>query len=119
MMPETRFRNHLQYSVSDSSFSEFNNLGQNSMEFLSSRGIRTNKHFNDSRTSSPLPPSAFLKSVNESSYLSIIAKVSAKYSAEKYGWIVCFGLGTFSMPLPKETFKILCLSHYYMSEVLV
>lgn len=83
MMPETRFRNHLQYSVSDSSFSEFNNLGQNSMEFLSSRGIRTNKHFNDSRTSSPLPPSAFLKSVNESSYLSIIAKTPDCVSDEQ------------------------------------
>ncbi|XP_066475509.1 pleckstrin homology-like domain family B member 2 isoform X2 [Tiliqua scincoides] len=83
MMPDTRFRNHLQSPVGDSSFSEFNDLGQNAMGFLSSRGIRTNKHLNDSRTSSPLPPSAFLKSVNESSYLSIIAKTPDCISEEQ------------------------------------
>ncbi|XP_053163902.1 pleckstrin homology-like domain family B member 2 isoform X3 [Hemicordylus capensis] len=83
MTPETRFKNCLQATASDSDFSEFSDLGQNAMGFLSSRGTRTNKLLNDSRTSSPIPSSAFLKNVNESSYLSIIAKTPECISDEQ------------------------------------
>ncbi|XP_077198291.1 pleckstrin homology-like domain family B member 2 isoform X8 [Paroedura picta] len=69
MTPETRIRNHLQVPADDSDFSEV-------MGFLSSRGIRTNTHLNEIRTSSPLPPCAFLKNVSESSYLSIMPKTT-------------------------------------------
>ncbi|XP_054829547.1 pleckstrin homology-like domain family B member 2 isoform X2 [Eublepharis macularius] len=74
MTPETRIRNHLQLPAGDSDFLEFDDLGHNVMGFISSRGIRMNKHLNENRTSSPLPPCAFLKNVNESSYLSIVPK---------------------------------------------
>ncbi|XP_039220001.1 pleckstrin homology-like domain family B member 2 isoform X7 [Crotalus tigris] len=70
---DSRFRDHLQIPAEDSDFSEFSDLGQNSMGFFSSRGIRTNKHLNGNRTSSPLS-SAFLKDVTESPYLSIMSK---------------------------------------------
>ncbi|XP_063161632.1 pleckstrin homology-like domain family B member 2 isoform X2 [Candoia aspera] len=71
---DSRFRDHLQLSAEDPDFSEFSDLGQNSMGFFSSRGIRTNKHLNGNRTSSPLSASAFMKDVSESSYLSIMSK---------------------------------------------
>ncbi|XP_061484077.1 pleckstrin homology-like domain family B member 2 isoform X8 [Rhineura floridana] len=83
MTPETRFRNHLQSPAGDSDFSEFSDLGPNVMEFFSPRGIRTNKHLGDNRTTSPLPPSPFLKSVNESSYLSILSKAPECISDEQ------------------------------------
>lgn len=79
MTPETRLRNHLHSFSGDSSISEFSDLSQNTVGFLSGRGARTNKHLKDNRTESPLP-SAFMKSINESSYLSIMSKVMAKYS---------------------------------------
>uniref|UniRef100_A0A670Y2T2 Pleckstrin homology like domain family B member 2 n=1 Tax=Pseudonaja textilis TaxID=8673 RepID=A0A670Y2T2_PSETE len=71
IIADSRFRDHLQLPAEDSDFSEFNDLGQNSMGFFSSRG--TNKHLNGNRTSSPLS-SAFLKDVTESPYLSIMSK---------------------------------------------
>ncbi|XP_070606244.1 pleckstrin homology-like domain family B member 2 isoform X5 [Erythrolamprus reginae] len=73
IIADSRFRDHLQLPAEDSDFSEFSDLGQNSMGFFSSRGIRTNKHLNGNRTSSPLS-SAFLKDVSESPYLSIMSK---------------------------------------------
>ncbi|KAL7983485.1 hypothetical protein Chor_000361, partial [Crotalus horridus] len=73
IIADSRFRDHLQIPAEDSDFSEFSDLGQNSMGFFSSRGIRTNKHLNGNRTSSPLS-SAFLKDVTESPYLSIMSK---------------------------------------------
>ncbi|XP_060542292.1 LOW QUALITY PROTEIN: pleckstrin homology-like domain family B member 2 [Pantherophis guttatus] len=73
IIADSRFRDHLQLPAEDSDFSEFSDLGQNSMGFFSSRGIRTNKHLNGNRTSSPLS-SAFLKDVTESPYLSIMSK---------------------------------------------
>ncbi|XP_060090510.1 pleckstrin homology-like domain family B member 2 isoform X2 [Heteronotia binoei] len=83
MTPDTRIRNHLQLSADDSDFSEFSDLGQNVMGFLSPRGIRTNKHLNENRTPSPLPPCAFLKNVSESSYLSIMPKTTECVSDEQ------------------------------------
>nr|XP_056714381.1 pleckstrin homology-like domain family B member 2 isoform X5 [Euleptes europaea] len=83
MTSETRIRNHLQLPTGDSDFSEFSDLGQNVMEFLSFRGIRTNKHLNENRTTSPLPPCAFLKNVSESSYLSIMPKTAECISDEQ------------------------------------
>lgn len=80
MTSETRIRNHLQLPTDDSDFSEFSDLGQNVMGFLSPRGIRMNKHLNENRTSSPLPPCAFLKNASESSYLSIMPKVIANFN---------------------------------------
>ncbi|XP_062982909.1 pleckstrin homology-like domain family B member 2 isoform X2 [Elgaria multicarinata webbii] len=83
MTPETRIRNRLQSPTGDSDFSEFSELGQNAMGFFSPRGIRTNKHLTDHRTSSPLPSSSFLKGVNESSYLSIMSKTPDCISDEQ------------------------------------
>ncbi|XP_054829551.1 pleckstrin homology-like domain family B member 2 isoform X5 [Eublepharis macularius] len=83
MTPETRIRNHLQLPAGDSDFLEFDDLGHNVMGFISSRGIRMNKHLNENRTSSPLPPCAFLKNVNESSYLSIVPKTTECVSDEQ------------------------------------
>ncbi|KAF7251214.1 Pleckstrin-likey-like domain family B member 2, partial [Varanus komodoensis] len=83
MTPETRFRNHLQPPAGDSDFSECSDLGQNAMGFFSPRGIRTNKHFSDHRTTSPLPPSSFLKGINEPSYLSIMSKTPECISDEQ------------------------------------
>ncbi|XP_033002602.1 pleckstrin homology-like domain family B member 2 isoform X5 [Lacerta agilis] len=83
MTPETRFRNHLQMPTGDSDFSEFSDLGQNAMGFFTPRGMRTNKHLGDNRTTSPLPSSPFLKSANESSYLSIMSKTPECISDEQ------------------------------------
>nr|XP_034972226.1 pleckstrin homology-like domain family B member 2 isoform X3 [Zootoca vivipara] len=83
MTPETRFRNHLQMPTGDSDFSEFSDLGQNAMGFSTPRGMRTNKHLGDNRTTSPLPSSPFLKSANESSYLSITSKTAECISDEQ------------------------------------
>ncbi|XP_028582583.2 pleckstrin homology-like domain family B member 2 isoform X5 [Podarcis muralis] len=83
MTPETRFRNHLQMPTGDSDFSEFSDQGQNAMGFFTPRGMRTNKHLGDSRTTSPLPSSPFLKSANESSYLSIMSKTPECISDEQ------------------------------------
>ncbi|XP_053242287.1 pleckstrin homology-like domain family B member 2 isoform X7 [Podarcis raffonei] len=83
MTPETRFRNHLQMPTGDSDFSEFSDLGQNAMGFFTSRGMRTNKHLGDNRTTSPLPSSPFLKRANESSYLSIMSKTPECISDEQ------------------------------------
>ncbi|XP_008105975.2 pleckstrin homology-like domain family B member 2 isoform X10 [Anolis carolinensis] len=74
MTPETRLRRHVQPPTGDSDFSDFNDLGQNSLGIFSSGGTRTNKYINDNRTISPSPASAFMKSVNDSSYLSIMSK---------------------------------------------
>ncbi|XP_032075746.1 pleckstrin homology-like domain family B member 2 isoform X3 [Thamnophis elegans] len=73
IIADSRFRDLLQLPAEDSDFSELGDLGQNSMGFFSSRGIRTNKHLNGNRTSSPLS-STFLKDVTESPYLSIMSK---------------------------------------------
>ncbi|CAI5772877.1 Hypothetical predicted protein [Podarcis lilfordi] len=83
MTPETRFRNHLQMPTGDSDFSEFSDLGQNAMGFFTPRGMRTNKHLGDNRTTSPLPSSPFLKSANEASYLSIMSKTPECISDEQ------------------------------------
>ncbi|XP_015261447.1 PREDICTED: pleckstrin homology-like domain family B member 2 [Gekko japonicus] len=83
MTPETRIRNHLQLPADDTDFSEFSDLGQNVMGFLSPRGTRTNKHLNENRTPSPLPPCAFIKNVSESSYLSIMPKTTECISDEQ------------------------------------
>ncbi|KAM7179812.1 pleckstrin homology-like domain family B member 2 isoform 5-T6 [Macrochelys suwanniensis] len=74
MNPETRFRNHLKSSASDSDFSECNNLNRSASTFLSSRGIRADEHFSDNMKTPALASSAFLKGSSESSYLSIIPK---------------------------------------------
>ncbi|XP_048349472.1 pleckstrin homology-like domain family B member 2 isoform X6 [Sphaerodactylus townsendi] len=81
--PETKIRNNLQLPASDSDFSEFSDLGQNVTEFLSFRGIRTNKHLDENRTTSLLPPCAFLKNVTEPSYLSIMPKTAECISDEQ------------------------------------
>ncbi|XP_042298861.1 pleckstrin homology-like domain family B member 2 isoform X4 [Sceloporus undulatus] len=73
MTPETKLRRHLQPPTGDSDFSEFSDLGQNAVGLFPSGGVRTNKHMCDNRTISPLPASAFMKGVNESSYLSIMS----------------------------------------------
>ncbi|KAM6446685.1 pleckstrin homology-like domain family B member 2 isoform 6-T7 [Liasis olivaceus] len=83
IIADSRFRDHLKLPAEDSDFSEFSDLGQNSMGFFSSRGIRTNKHLNGNRTSSPLSSSAFLKDVSESSYLSIMSKSPERISNEQ------------------------------------
>lgn len=73
--PETRFRNHLKLSTSDSDFSELSNVSRSACSFLSSRGIRADEHIGENMKTPPLVSSAFLKDSNESSYLSITPKV--------------------------------------------
>ncbi|XP_075764616.1 pleckstrin homology-like domain family B member 2 isoform X10 [Pelodiscus sinensis] len=83
--PETRFRNHLKSSASDSDFSECSNLNPSTSTFLSSRGIRADEHFSDNMKTPALASSAFLKGSNESSYLSIIPKTPECASDEQRG----------------------------------
>ncbi|XP_077676980.1 pleckstrin homology-like domain family B member 2 isoform X2 [Eretmochelys imbricata] len=84
MNPETRFRNHLKSSTSDSDFSECSNLNRSVATFLTSRGIRADEHFSDNMKT-PALASAFLKGSNESSYLSIIPKTPECTSDEQRG----------------------------------
>uniref|UniRef100_A0A8D0B7P8 Pleckstrin homology like domain family B member 2 n=1 Tax=Salvator merianae TaxID=96440 RepID=A0A8D0B7P8_SALMN len=79
----TRFRSHLPLPAGESDFSDFSSLSQNSMGFISPRGIRKNKHLSDNRTTSPLSSPAFLKNAREASYLSIIAKTPECISDEQ------------------------------------
>ncbi|XP_034646888.1 pleckstrin homology-like domain family B member 2 isoform X11 [Trachemys scripta elegans] len=85
MNPETRFRNHLKSSASDSDFSECSNLNRSAATLLSSRGIRADEHFSDNMKTPALASSAFLKGSNESSYLSIIPKTPECTSDEQRG----------------------------------
>lgn len=72
---ETRFRNHLKSSASDSDFSEPSNHSRSTTSFLSSRGLRADEHFNENMKPPPLAAPGFLKDSTESSYLSITPKV--------------------------------------------
>ncbi|XP_050564278.1 pleckstrin homology-like domain family B member 2 isoform X7 [Cygnus atratus] len=72
---ETRFRNHLKSSASDSDFSEPSNHSRSTTAFLSSRGLRADEHFNENMKSPPLAAPGFLKDSTESSYLSITPKL--------------------------------------------
>lgn len=72
---ETRFRNHLKSSASDSDFSEPSNHSRSTASFLSSRGLRADEHFTDNMKPAPLAAPGFLKDSTESSYLSITPKV--------------------------------------------
>ncbi|KYO22484.1 pleckstrin-like proteiny-like domain family B member 2 isoform A [Alligator mississippiensis] len=83
--PETRFRNHLKLSTSDSDFSELSNVSRSACSFLSSRGIRADEHIGENMKTPPLVSSAFLKDSNESSYLSITPKTSERTSSEQRG----------------------------------
>uniref|UniRef100_A0A8C3RM82 Pleckstrin homology like domain family B member 2 n=1 Tax=Chelydra serpentina TaxID=8475 RepID=A0A8C3RM82_CHESE len=85
MNPETRFRNHLKSSASDSDFSEYNNLNRSPATFLSSRGIRADEHFSDNMKTPALASSAFLKGSSESPYLSIIPKTPECTSDKQRG----------------------------------
>nr|XP_009673358.1 PREDICTED: pleckstrin homology-like domain family B member 2 isoform X5 [Struthio camelus australis] len=82
---ETRFRNHLKSSASDSDFSELSNHSRSAGAFLSSRGLKADEHFNETRKTPPLAPSGFLKDSTESSYLSITPKVPECLSDEQRG----------------------------------
>ncbi|XP_068764622.1 pleckstrin homology-like domain family B member 2 isoform X5 [Struthio camelus] len=82
---ETRFRNHLKSSASDSDFSELSNHSRSAGAFLSSRGLKADEHFNETRKTPPLAPSGFLKDSTESSYLSITPKVPECISDEQRG----------------------------------
>ncbi|KAI6079556.1 Pleckstrin-like proteiny-like domain family B member 2 isoform X2 [Aix galericulata] len=72
---ETRFRNHLKSSASDSDFSEPSNHSRSTTAFLSSRGLRADEHFNENMKPPPLAAPGFLKDSTESSYLSITPKL--------------------------------------------
>ncbi|XP_064378110.1 pleckstrin homology-like domain family B member 2 isoform X2 [Dromaius novaehollandiae] len=80
---ETRFRNHLKSSASDSDFSELSNHSRSAGAFLSSRGLKADEHFNETMKTPPLAPSGFLKDSTESSYLSITPKVPESISDEQ------------------------------------
>uniref|UniRef100_A0A8D0L233 Pleckstrin homology like domain family B member 2 n=1 Tax=Sphenodon punctatus TaxID=8508 RepID=A0A8D0L233_SPHPU len=85
MNPEMRFRNHSKSSASESDFSEFSNLSCSAANLLSFRGIRAEEQLNDNRKTPPGVFSGFLKSANESSYLSIIPKTPEYISDEQRG----------------------------------
>ncbi|XP_066858227.1 pleckstrin homology-like domain family B member 2 isoform X5 [Anser cygnoides] len=82
---ETRFRNHLKSSASDSDFSEPSNHSRSSTAFLSSRGLRADEHFNENMKPPPLAAPGFLKDSTESSYLSITPKIPECTSDEQRG----------------------------------
>ncbi|XP_067156743.1 pleckstrin homology-like domain family B member 2 isoform X2 [Apteryx mantelli] len=82
---ETRFRNHLKSSASDSDFSELSNHSRSAGAFLSSRGLKADEHFNETMKSPPLASSGFLKDSTESSYLSITPKVPECIHDEQRG----------------------------------
>ncbi|XP_025914154.1 pleckstrin homology-like domain family B member 2 isoform X2 [Apteryx rowi] len=82
---ETRFRNHLKSSASDSDFSELSNHSRSAGAFLSSRGLKADEHFNETMKSPPLASSGFLKDSTESSYLSITPKVPECINDEQRG----------------------------------
>ncbi|XP_035396663.1 pleckstrin homology-like domain family B member 2 isoform X19 [Cygnus atratus] len=82
---ETRFRNHLKSSASDSDFSEPSNHSRSTTAFLSSRGLRADEHFNENMKSPPLAAPGFLKDSTESSYLSITPKIPECTSDEQRG----------------------------------
>ncbi|XP_040522923.1 pleckstrin homology-like domain family B member 2 isoform X1 [Gallus gallus] len=82
---ETRFRNHLKSSASDSDFSEPSNHSRSTASFLSSRGLRADEHFTDNMKPAPLAAPGFLKDSTESSYLSITPKVPECTSDDQRG----------------------------------
>ncbi|KAM9204459.1 pleckstrin homology-like domain family B member 2 isoform 3-T4 [Mergus octosetaceus] len=82
---ETRFRNHLKSSASDSDFSEPSNHSRSTTAFLSSRGLRADEHFNENIKPPPLAAPGFLKDSTESSYLSITPKIPECTSDEQRG----------------------------------
>ncbi|XP_035171039.1 pleckstrin homology-like domain family B member 2 isoform X7 [Oxyura jamaicensis] len=82
---ETRFRNHLKSSASDSDFSEPSNHSRSTTAFLSSRGLRADEHFNENMKPPPLAAPGFLKDSTESSYLSITPKIPECTSDEQRG----------------------------------
>ncbi|XP_015733750.1 pleckstrin homology-like domain family B member 2 isoform X5 [Coturnix japonica] len=82
---ETRFRNHLKSSASDSDFSEPSNHSRSTASFLSSRGLRADEHFTENMKSPPLATPGFLKDSTESSYLSITPKMPECTSDDQRG----------------------------------
>ncbi|XP_032037206.1 pleckstrin homology-like domain family B member 2 isoform X4 [Aythya fuligula] len=82
---ETRFRNHLKSSASDSDFSEPSNHSRSTTAFLSSRGLRADEHFSENMKPPPLAAPGFLKDSTESSYLSITPKIPECTSDEQRG----------------------------------
>ncbi|XP_046765012.1 pleckstrin homology-like domain family B member 2 isoform X16 [Gallus gallus] len=82
---ETRFRNHLKSSASDSDFSEPSNHSRSTASFLSSRGLRADEHFTDNMKPAPLAAPGFLKDSTESSYLSITPKIPECTSDDQRG----------------------------------
>ncbi|XP_052561702.1 pleckstrin homology-like domain family B member 2 isoform X7 [Tympanuchus pallidicinctus] len=82
---ETRFRNHLKSSASDSDFSEQSNHSRSTASFLSSRGLRADEHFNENMKPSSLATPGFLKDSTESSYLSITPKIPECTSDDQRG----------------------------------
>ncbi|NXX84734.1 PHLB2 protein, partial [Urocolius indicus] len=82
---ETRFRSQLKLSASDSDFSELSSHSRSTAPFHSSRGLRTDEHFNESAKPSPFPAPGFLKDAAESSYLSITPKIPECTSDEQRG----------------------------------
>uniref|UniRef100_A0A8C9FB08 PH domain-containing protein n=1 Tax=Pavo cristatus TaxID=9049 RepID=A0A8C9FB08_PAVCR len=82
---ETRFRNHLKSSASDSDFSEPSNHSRSAASFLSSRGLRADEHFTEDMKPPPLASPGFLKDSTESSYLSITPKIPECTSDDQRG----------------------------------
>ncbi|XP_061859447.1 pleckstrin homology-like domain family B member 2 isoform X3 [Colius striatus] len=82
---EMRFRSQLKSSASDSDFSELSSHSRSTAPFLSSRGLRTEEHFNESAKPPPFPAPSFLKDAAESSYLSITPKIPECTSDEQRG----------------------------------
>ncbi|XP_021256796.1 pleckstrin homology-like domain family B member 2 isoform X2 [Numida meleagris] len=82
---ETRFRNHLKSSASDSDFSEPSNHSRSTASFLSSRGLRADEHFTENMKPPPLATPGFVKDSTESSYLSITPKIPECTSDDQRG----------------------------------
>ncbi|XP_063249910.1 pleckstrin homology-like domain family B member 2 isoform X3 [Prinia subflava] len=80
---ESRFRNLLKSSASDSDFSELSSHSRGPAACLPPRGLRADEPFSESSKPPPFAAPSFLKDATESSYLSITPKIPEGSSEEQ------------------------------------
>ncbi|XP_036911265.1 pleckstrin homology-like domain family B member 2 isoform X2 [Sturnira hondurensis] len=81
--PDVRYRCHQKGSGHDVDLAAFGSLSQSSASFLSPRSAVNEELLRDLTGTPPLPPSAFLKASNESTYLSILPKTPEGVNEEQ------------------------------------
>ncbi|KAM5334432.1 pleckstrin homology-like domain family B member 2 isoform 9-T17 [Glossophaga mutica] len=81
--PDVRYRCHQKGSGHDVDLAAFGSLSQSSASFLSPRSAMNEELLRDLSRTPPPPPSAFLKTSNESTYLSILPKTPEGINEEQ------------------------------------